>query len=67
MFISRSFKNENTANEIIRRLDLKKGNNLYESLGGFQIAFDNKEELEKLFKDYVSLLEEKMNRESEES
>jgi len=67
MFISRHFKNEETANEIIRRLDLKKGNNLYTCVGGFQIAFDNKEELERLFKDYVELLEEKMNRESEEN
>ena len=65
MFISKHFKNEETANEIIRRLDLKKVNNLYTCVGGFQIYFDNKDELEKLFKDYVELLEEKMNRESE--
>ena len=66
MFISKHFKNEETANEIIRRLDLK-GNNLYTCVGGFQIYFDNKDELEKLFNDYVELLEEKkkMNRESE--
>ena len=44
MFISRHVKNEETANEIIRRLGLKgKGNNLYTCVGGFQIYFDNKE------------------------
>ncbi len=43
-------------NEIKERLGFNEANQIYESVGGYQISIDNKRDFDKLMEDYIRLL-----------